>query len=320
MWRHLLRGALALIVTGSAFAQPFPSKPIRIVVPYSAGGTADAMARILQVPMAKALGQPVIVDNKTGAAGAIGTREVALSKPDGYTLVLGVNAPHSILPAMSEKLGYEGLADFTPISLIGTTPLVLIVSPSLPVKDLRSFVEYGRASTVALPFSTSGIGAMSHLTAELFGQRTGIKVLAVPYRGQAPTVTSVVAGEVKFAFTSPSSAINSLVESGQLKLLGVTTRDPSPLMPGVPPIGTVLPGFEAQLWYGFLAAAKTPTDIVERLHAAIVAALADPNVRRGFTLMGAEPQSSTSEQLADIIRTETPQWAALIHEKGIRAQ
>ncbi|MCK9513234.1 MAG: tripartite tricarboxylate transporter substrate-binding protein [Pigmentiphaga sp.] len=311
---------LLLAASASAGAQTFPTKPIRIVAPYSAGGTIDAMARILQDPLSNTLGQPVIIENKAGAAGAIGTADVARAPADGYTLVLGNNGPHSILPAISKQLPYDGLKDFTPVSLLATTPLLLIVNHDVPASDLKSFIEFAQQAAKPLAFSTSGVGAVSHLTTEAFARQAGFEAMHVPYKGQAPTLNAVATGEVSFAITSPSSTVNAFVDSNKVKVLGVTTPEPSPVAPGVPTIASVVPGFQAELWYGLLAPANTAPEIIAKLNAAVTSALADPGLVERYENMGAVVQASTPAALADLISTEMPKWAEVVKNANIRIE
>ncbi|MGE0803184.1 MAG: Bug family tripartite tricarboxylate transporter substrate binding protein [Lautropia sp.] len=315
MRRLLILGLLVCLYSVSGVAQEYPSKPIRLVVPYSPGGPSDTVARALQEPLSRSLGQAVLVENKVGAGGAIGTRDVARAAPDGYTLLLGNNGPHTILPAVSKDIGYDGLTDFAAISLLGTQPFVLIVNSSLPVNDLKEFIRYAGRSPTALAYSTSGVGAPSHLATELFASKAGVKILHVPYKGQAPTVNAVVAGEVAFSITAPSSSVTGFVNTGRLKLLATSSPTESDLFPGVPPISSVLPGYRAELWYGLLAPAKTDTNIVRRLNRAVADALADPKVKAVFAqLSAAANPDGAAEQLVDMIRDESAQWAAIVRE------
>src|SRR5476649_1025794 len=241
----LLAVASAAFFSGAA-AQGFPSKPIHIVVPYPAGGTTDLMARALQEPMQKTLGQPVIVDNKPGAAGAIGAREVARSTADGYTLLFSNNGPSSTTPLLVKDAGYDGLSDFFPVSLVSTAPLFVVVNAAVPANDLKSLIDYARSQPNGLEYASAGIGSLGHLASELFARMAGIKMIHIPYKGQAPTSNAVMTGEVKVLITTSSSTMNSYITAGKVKLLGVSTPEPSALAPGAPVVGSVLPGYKVE--------------------------------------------------------------------------
>lgn len=316
-FRQIL-STLVVLACAGANAQNFPSHPIRIVVPYPAGGTADAMARILQEPFSKILGQPVVVDNKGGAAGAIGSAEVARATPDGHTLVLGTTGPHSVLPSLSAKLPYHGLNDFAPVSLLGTSPLLLVVGPTVPAANIGQFIAFARASKQPLAYSSSGIGSFSHLAVELFAQQAKLEVSHVPYKGNAPATTAVASGEVAFAVTTPSAGINAFAEAGKIKILGVTTLEPSSLFPGAPAISSVVPGFDLYIWYGVLAPAKTDPGVIRKLNAAVASVLSDSaGANDRYRGIGVSPKGSTPAELTEVIRTEIPKWADVVRRAGI---
>ncbi len=304
----------------SAAAQPFPSKPIRIVVPYPAGGTTDLMARALQEPMAKTLGQPMIVDNKPGAAGAIGAREVSKSAADGYTLLFSNNGPSSTTPLLVKDAGYDGLRDFAPVSLVSTAPLFVVVNAAVPASDLRGFIDYARTQPGGLEYASAGIGSLGHLASELFARMAGIKMIHVPYKGQAPTSNAVMTGEVRVLITTSSSAMNGYISSGKLKLLGVSTPEPSPLAPGAPVVASVLPGYKVEIWFGLLAPAGTPADVVAKLNDAVSKAVAMPDLQQRFVNFGVIATSGSPKRLGDLIADEVPRWTQIVREAGIRAE
>jgi tripartite-type tricarboxylate transporter receptor subunit TctC len=319
----LRRGCVvALLVTFSvcAGAQSFPSKPVRIVVPYPAGGTTDLMARALQEPMQKTLGQPVIVDNKPGAAGAIGAREVARSPADGYTLLFSNNGPSSTTPLLVKDAGYDGLKDFAPVSLVSTAPLFVVVNAAVPSNDLKSFIDYAKAQPKGLEYASAGIGSLGHLASELFAKMAGIKMIHIPYKGQAPTSNAVMTGEVKVLITTSSSAMNSYITAGKLKLLGVSTPEPSPLAPGAPVVSSVLPGYKVEIWFGLLAPAGTPADVVAKLNDAVSKAVALPDLQQRFVNFGVIATASSSKRLGDLIADEVPRWTQIVREANIRAE
>ena len=320
MFRAVLLAVACAAFFSGAGAQGFPSKPIHIVVPYPAGGTTDLMARALQEPMQKTLGQPVIVDNKPGAAGAIGAREVARSPADGYTLLFSNNGPSSTTPLLVKDAGYDGLRDFAPVSLVSTAPLFVVVNASVPANDLKSFIDYARSQPNGLEYASAGIGSLGHLASELFARMAGIKMIHIPYKGQAPTSNAVMTGEVKVLITTSSSAMNGYITAGKLKLLGVSTSEPSPLAPGAPVVASVLPGYKVEIWFGLLAPAGTPADVVARLNDAVSKAIALPDLQQRFVNFGVIATAGTPKRLGDLIADEVPRWTQIVREANIRAE
>lgn len=319
----MLRFLVAVLAASAALhsaAQGFPSKPIRIVVPYPAGGTTDIMARALQEPMQKTLGQPVLVDNKAGAAGAIGAREVARSAPDGYTLLFSNNGPSSTTPLLVKDAGYDGVRDFAPVSQVSSAPLFAVIHAAVPAVDLKGFIEYARAQPNGLEYASAGIGSLGHLASELFARSAGVKMIHIPYKGQAPTANAVMTGEVKVLITTSSGAMNSFIREGRLKLLGVSTAEPSPLAPGAPVISSVLPGYKVEIWFGLLAPAGTPAEVVAKLNDAVGKALAQSELQARFQNFGVIAKASTPKQLGELIADETPRWAQVVREAGIKAE
>ncbi|MCC6212084.1 MAG: tripartite tricarboxylate transporter substrate binding protein [Burkholderiales bacterium] len=310
----------AALAAQLASAQAFPTKPIRIVVPYPAGGTTDIMARALQEPMQKTLGQPVIVDNKAGAAGAIGAREVARAPADGYTLLFSNNGPSSTTPLLVKDAGYNGVKDFTPVSQVSSAPLFVVINAAVPASDLKGFIEYGRVQPNALEYASAGIGSLGHLASEMFARSAGIRMIHIPYKGQAPTANAVMTGEVKVLITTSSGAMNSFIKEGKLKLLGVSTPQPSPLAPGAPTVNSVLPGYNVEIWFGLLGPAGMPSDVVAKLNDAVTKALALPELQARFQNFGVIAKASTPKQLGDLIADEVPRWAQVVRDAGIRAE
>lgn len=320
---RIVRSIVALgaaLAAQFASAQAFPSKPIRIVVPYPAGGTTDIMARALQEPMQKALGQPVIVDNKAGAAGAIGAREVARSPADGHTLLFSNNGPSSTTPLLVKDAGYDGIKDFTPVSQVSSAPLFVVIHAAVPANDLRSFIEYGRAQAGGLEYASAGIGSLGHLASELFARSAGLKLIHIPYKGQAPTANAVMTGEVKLLITTSSGAMNNFIKEGKLKLLGVSTPQPSPLAPGAPTVNSVLPGYNVEIWFGLLGPAGVPADVVAKLNDAVGKALALPELQARFQNFGVIAKASTPKQLGELIAEEVPRWTQVVRDAGIKAE
>ena len=310
----------AAALAQAALAQGFPSKPIRIVVPYPAGGTTDIMARALQEPMQKVLGQPVIVDNKAGAAGAIGAREVARSPADGYTLLFSNNGPSSTTPLLVKDAGYDGIRDFSPVSQVSSAPLFVVINAAVPANDLRGFIDYGRAQPNSIEYASAGIGSLGHLASELFARAAGLKMVHIPYKGQAPTANAVMTGEVKLLITTSSAAMNSFIKEGRLKLLGVSTPQPSPLAPSAPTVNTILPGYQVEIWFGLLGPAGLPAEVVAKLNHAVGRALALPELQARFQNFGVIAKASTPRQLGELIADEVPRWTSVVREAGIKAE
>ena len=316
----LLCLAFALGALPAAAQAQYPDKPIRLVVPYAPGGTTDIMARTLQEPLSKVLGQPVIVDNKAGAAGAIATKQVAASAPDGYTLIFGNNGPSAIVPLIQKDVGYDPVKDFAPVSLVSIAPLVLVVHPGVPASNVAEFITWAKTQPNGVEYATAGAGSLGHLATELFGKDAGLKLIHVPYKGQAPSTMAVLNGEVKMLLTTSSDTMNSAVKAGKLKLLGVSTAKPSPLMPGAPTIGQSLKGFEVNVWFGILAPAGTPAPVIAKLNAAIREVLASPELQQKFVGYGCIATASTPQEFAAMISAEVPKWKGIVESAKITTQ
>lgn len=315
-----LLAALAAAPTLAWSQGGFPARPIHLLVPYAPGGTTDLMARALQEPLQKALGQPVIIDNKPGASGVLAAREAARAKPDGYTLFFVNSGNVAVTPFVVKDAGYDGAKDFAPVALVSSAPLFVVVPHDLPVSDLKSFVEYAKSQPQPLPYASAGVGSFGQLSTELFAKTAGLKLTHVPYKGQAPTTNAVLTGEVKLLITTASSTMNEFIATNRLKLLGVTSAEPSALAPGAPTVGSVLPGYAAETWFGVLAPAGTPPDVVQRLNDAINGALAAPEMKQRFRGFGVEANTSTPQRLGEIITQDIGRWGPVIREAGIQPQ
>ena len=316
----LLCLALALGgLPGAALAQ-YPDKPIRLVVPYAPGGTTDIMARTLQEPLSKILGQTVIVDNKAGAAGAIGTAQVAHAAPDGYTLIFGNNGPSAIVPLIQKDVGYDPIKDFAPVSLVSIAPMTLVVHPTVPANTVKELIAYANAQPNGVEYATAGAGSLGHLATELFGKEAGVKLVHVPYKGQGPSTMAVLNGEVKMLLTTSSDTQDAAVRAGKLRLLGVSTAKPSPLMPGAPTINQSLPGYEVSVWFGILAPAGTAAPVIAKLNAAIRQVLADPELQKKFVGFGCVATASTPQEFASMIGAEVPKWKSVVETQKITTQ
>ena len=311
----------AALLSTAAHAQAFPSKPIRIIVPYPAGGTTDLMARALQEPLRVALGQPVVVENKPGASGIIAAKEVARSAPDGHTLLFINSGIVAVTPFVVKDAGFDGIKDFSPVALVSTGPLFMVVNGAVPVNDLRGFIDWAKQQSSPVNFASAGIGSFGHLASELFAQTAKIKMVHVPYKGQAPSTQAVVAGEVQLVITSPSAATFGFVNSGKLKLLAVTSPEPSSLAPaGTPPIASVLPGYSAETWFGLIAAANTPPETVAKLNEVINRTIDTAEMRERFVSYGVTAKTASPKRVADMIAEDVARWGAVVRDNNIRAE
>jgi len=300
-----------------AEAQSFPDKPIRVVVPYAAGGSTDNMARVMQEPLQKMLGQPVIIDNKAGASGVLAAREVIRSRPDGYTLFFVNNGNLAVVPFVQKDANYDGAKDFTPIALVSSAPMVAVVPAVLPVTDLRSFVEYAKKNHVN--YASAGVGSFGHLASELFANKAGLKLTHVPYKGQGPTTTAVISNEVQLLITTPSSTMNEFIANKRLKLLAVTSPEPSPLEPGTPTVASVYPGYAAESWFAIVGPAGMPADVVARLHEAITKTVQMPDIQQKFASFGVIPKTATPQKVGQMTAEEITRWTPVIRDNNIRA-
>ncbi len=301
----------------AAWSQEYPVKPLRVVLPFPAGGGSDLIARVLAQKLSSALGQTVLVDNRAGASGNIAAELVAKSAPDGYTLLFG-NSSLSISPAVFEKLNYDPVRDLMPISMVSSYPFVLVVHPSLPVRNVRELIALARAKPDALSYSSAGAGTMSHFAMELMRLRTGIKVVHLPYKGAAPAAVGLMSGEAQLSFLVMPLA-QAQIKAGRLRGLGVAAKTRSAVAPQVPTMREAgVEGNEALQWNGLFAPAATPPAILDRLHRETVKAVAAPEVRQRFEAEGADPVGSTPSEFAAFFRTETEKWADVAKRSGTK--
>jgi tripartite-type tricarboxylate transporter receptor subunit TctC len=313
----LLAGVCALALASPATAQtPFPDKPIRVVLPFAAGGVTDAMLRLLQAPVARSLGQPLLIDNRPGAAGMIGARLVADAPADGYTVMVVNTGVISITPFVQKSAGIDPQKRFVPVAGLSSAPSVLLVHPSVPANDLRQFLDYAKAHPGKLEYAVVGKGAYGDVVTSLFQRQAGIQMLPVPYQGNAQTTTALLTGEVKAQLTILSGPMNDYVKTGRIKALGVATAAPSALVPGVAPIAAQLPGFDAVVYTGIVAPARTPPAIVEKIGCAFTSALADPAIRAQLNTMGMEASPLDSKAYGERIEREIAVFAPVIRELG----
>jgi len=322
--RRRLLCALALALPAAwANAQAWPAKPIRIVVPFAAGGTTDILARALAPELQKALGQPVIVDNKPGAGGNLGAAEVAKSAPDGYTLLMGTVGTHGINAALYPKMPYDPIKDFVPVSLVAGVPNVLVFNPAkaeqLGIKNVADLIKYAKANPGKLNMASSGNGTSIHLSGELFKSMTGTYMVHFPYRGSGPALIDLMGGSMDLMFDNLPSSMPH-IKAGKLKALAVTSGVRSQALPDVPTIAEAGPvkGYEASSWFGLLAPAGTPMDVVNRVQQETAKALSAPALKERLQAQGAIPSGNTSAEFARLIDSETKKWAQVVKVSGAK--
>ncbi len=311
----------ALLSGHAALAQTtanYPVKTVRFIAPFPPGGSTDLLARLVALKLSETWGQQVIVENRGGAAGTIGVELAARAAPDGYTIVMGHVGTFGVNPTLYPKLPYDAIRDFAPITVLATVPNGMAVHPSLPVKTARDFVALAKAKPGELLYASGGSGSASHLAGEYFKLLTKIEMVHVPYKGTAPAMISMISGQTTMTITG-MVALMPHVKSGRLKLLGVATLKRLPIMPDIPTINeSGVPGYDANQWYGVLAPAATPRDIVAKLNADIVKVLARPDVKERLAADGAEPVANTPEQFAAHIKSEIARWAPVVKASGAK--
>lgn len=305
----------ALGLLQGAVAQEYPAKTVTLVVPHGAGGANDAVARQFATKLAPRLGQAVVVDNRPGAGGNIGSSGVARGGRDGYTLLLTVGSSHTINPSLYKAPGFDPIKDFEPIGLVGTAPYVLVVNPSLPVKTVQDLVALAKSAPGKIHMASAGNGTLDHLLGEMFKAAAHVDLVRVPYKGAAAANTDMMSGQVSVTFTSWPS-VQSLVASGKLRLIAVASSARSPLLPNVPTINETVPGVSAVSWYGLLAPAGTPAEIVSKLRAETAKVVSDPQFHEAMKAQGAEASTAGAAQFAEIIRKDLAQWARIIKQIG----
>ena len=315
LWARNIRqgflcASLCSLCCAFAFAQQFPEKPVRIIVPFPPGGGADALARIMQPKLTEIWKQPVIVENKPGASGHIGADFVASSPADGYTMMMSSTA------SLTEK----NVSQFAPVTLVSASPYVVVANPNVPPNDIRELVEYAKKNPGKLTFGSSGTGAASHLSAELFKSMAGVEMLHVPYKGTGQAVTDLLAGQIDLLF-APAQAVMPHVHAKKLKAFAVTSATRSATVPGLPSVAEAgVAGYEAIGWFGLLVPAATPRAIVDKLSADANRVLRDPGVKEKMLVLGAEPSGDTPEQFAAFIRDDQAKWSKLMRERGITVE
>ncbi len=311
---------IIMLQCGAAYAQTYPAKPVRVVVPFPPGGAADIVARQITQKLSQALGTQFIVDNRAGAGGAIGSEIVAHAAPDGYTLLFGSSSAMSINPHIGAKSPYDPLRDFTCVILAGYAPNVLVIHPGLPVKTVKELIAFARSATRPLRYASNGVGTLSHLTGELFVQQAGVKMVHVPYKGAAPAVIDTMSGDTSLLFAAYPS-IAAQAKSGKLRALAVTSAKRMELFPELPTVAEdALPGFESNQWWGFYGPAGMPAVVVAKLNAELSKILQTADIKERLAADGAQPGGGTPEDLAAFLRRDYEQWGKVIKAAGIKGE
>jgi tripartite-type tricarboxylate transporter receptor subunit TctC len=308
----------ALLFAGSAIADDYPSKSIRLLVPFPAGGAVDAVARLLSDPMTKGLGKPVVIDNRGGAGGVVGMEAAAHAPPDGYTLLLA-HSGFTAMPGLYRTLAFDPVRDFDGVSIAVSGIFVVAVNPNVPLHSIADLIAYAKANPGKLSYGSAGVGSTVHLAAELFKSMAGVDILHVPYRGVGPAITDLLGGQIQIVF-APASNVLPLATSGQLRALAVTSAKRSTLAPDLPALAETLPGFEAVGWYGLAVPAGTPKPTIARLNAEANRALASNELVEKMRVQGYEPVGGTPEQAGAWIKAEVERWTKVIRGAGIQPQ
>lgn len=319
--RRLLHlGAAAIAAVGaprSAFADAFPSRPVKIVVPFAPGGIGDILMRLIGAQLQERLGQPLIVENRPGAGGNLGAEQVAKSPGDGYTL-LSIGTPNTINASYYDKLNFDFIRDLTPVAGVTHGPLLMVINPSVPAQSVPEFIAFAKANPSKIAMASSGNGTAPHLSGELFKMMAGVDMVHVPYRSEGPAITDLVSGQVQLMFPNPPAVIEH-IRAGRLLALAVTSAEPVTALPGVPALRSFVPGYEATAWLGLGAPRSTPPDIVDKLNKEINAVLATPEMRERIAGLGSTPFVVSPDELAAFIVTATKKWAKVVAFAGIKA-
>jgi tripartite-type tricarboxylate transporter receptor subunit TctC len=316
----IIRRGIALVALcgfAALAAAQWPERPITLVVPWAPGGSTDILARSLAEQLTKSLGQTVIVDNRAGASGNIGSNYVAKAKPDGYTLLIGSMSTHAMNPALMPSMPFRGVEDFTPIAQMANVINTMVVNPAVPAANVKELVAYAKANPGKLAYASAGPGSTNHLSAVLFEKAAGIQMLHVPYKGGAPAVVDTVANQTQVLFSAGTQTLPH-VKAGKLRLLGVTEAKRSPLLPDAPTVAETLPGYALGVWYGAFGPAGMPEALVTRLNDEINKALAQPEVRSRMDAMGVEIVKGTPQQFAAVLRSDADRYGKMIRELGIK--
>jgi len=305
----------ALSLCANASAASYPTRPVTLVVAFTPGGPSDVLARIVGKQLEHVLGQPFVIENRPGAGGNIAADYVARAKPDGYTLLMGNNGILATNGALFAKLAYDAEKDFSPISMVGTQPNVLVVNPNVPAHSVAELIALAKREPGKLNYGHSGLGTAAHLAGELFKSEAHVDIVSIGYKGAAPALQDVIAGQTQLMFATSASVIGH-IKAGVVRPIAVTTRERFSLMPELPPVADTLPGFDATTWHGLVAPAGTPADVLDTLHRATIAALNDPETRKRLDDLGVEIAGDSPQEFAAYIKREIPKWAAVVKASG----
>ncbi len=317
--RRSALASLAALAATPAFAQAYPNRPISLLVPWAPGGSTDILARIVALHLHQSMGQPVIIENRTGGAGNIGTGAVARAAPDGYTILFNTMSVHTMNHALMANMPFDGVKDFSPITLLAYVTNTMAVHPSVPANTLPEFIAYAKANPGKIAYASSGPGSTNHLCAAMLEKMAGIEMLHVPYRGGAPAVADTVSGQVQLFFTAGTQSLPH-VQAGKLKLLAVTEAKRSPYLPNVPTVAETVPGYEMTVWYGAFGPPGMPKEIVAKLNSEIARTLTIPDVKKRMDDIAVELASSTPEELGERMRRDAENWGRIIKSIGITPQ
>jgi tripartite-type tricarboxylate transporter receptor subunit TctC len=324
VWKSVFCAAAVVFalsgVSTDAEAQTFPNRPITLVIPFAPGGSTSIVGRVIADKMSQLLGEGIVVDNRPGAGGTVGSKMVAKSEPDGYTILLGYTGTLAIGPSLYKNVGYDPRKDFAPIGMIGNAPSALVVHPSFPAKSIAELIAYAKANPGKVNFGSAGTGSVNHITGEYFARSAGITLVHIPYKGTGPALTDLLGGHIPMAL-APIPAVHANVTAGLLRALAVTGKTRSGLLPEVPTIAEAgLTGFEASLYYGLVAPAGTPRPIIDRLNKELRAALASDEVKQQLGLDGTEITSGSPEDYAGFIDQDEKKWSALVKASGVEQE
>jgi len=320
--RHFLCGLVLLALPALASAQsgPYPNRPIRLLVGVPPGGTTDLVARVVGDQLSKQIGQPIIIENRGGAGGNIAAEAVAKSPPDGYTLFLGPVGTMTINPFVYAKMPFDTMRDFAPISQLSSLPIVMVINPSVPAKNVKEFIAFAKANPGTASFASGGNGTQTHLAGEMFKTMTGVEMIHVPYKGTAPAMVDLLGGRVSAMYDQIATAMPH-IKAGKLVAIGVTTAKRSAIAPEIPTIAeSGVPGYEATTWHGLFAPAGTPKDVIDKLNAEVVKALNSPDVIEKFKANGIDPVSSTPQQFGAFVQSELDRWRSAVKAAGIKPE
>jgi tripartite-type tricarboxylate transporter receptor subunit TctC len=311
--------AAAFANAGAWAQQPYPAKAVRIISPFAPGGGNDVICRIIAPKLGEAFKQQVLVDNRPGANGIVGTEAAARAAPDGYTIAL-IPSGHAVNASLYKKLPYDSVKDFTALSLVGSSPLIVAMHPSVPTKNMKALIALAKAQPGELTYGSAGVGSSGHLAGALFETMTGTKMVHVPYKGMGLVVTDLIGGQVSLTFGT-SASVMPQVRAGRLRALATTGAQRSPAFPDIPTVAeSGVPGYEASLWYGFVGPARMPGEVIERLNSAIVAVLKQQPVRERLTEAGLDTRSSTPEEFSRLLVADLERWAKVVQRVGVRPE